>query len=682
MKHEFEIPTRDELIALIKSNPGLTRPQIINLAVESEEQMDGVDRRLFAMFRDGQITTDNDKVYIQENVKTGLLKKTNSGTGFVNFDDGTAPWFLTRDAAKFCIDGEVVEVSPHDENQKGILGRVTKIVKSTKSHVAKLKVDSDGEVYLLGESEQKTLKLILPKDFPKISNDAEWFFISLLPSQSKRERILKSAEKIDTPSALQEIRLNALSKHDFPAINSKEAIDEALYRASEYQFPAVDYTMLPLVTIDGVGARDLDDAIYAKELEDKSWHVFVAIADVSRYVLPGTKLDEDARNKGTSVYVPGCVFPMLPAILSNEICSLQPNVKRHALMFEALLDDAGNVLKYQFFEAQISSHMRYSYQRTQELIDGDVPSSVETETLPVVLSANKLKSLLTQKRTERGALEFEREEHGVSLNNDDVDGFFVKKSYETNRLIEEFMILANVCAAQFVEKHFGYGLFRHHSGLKEESVADLNDFLCTFNVDINLTRDSSAKMCAEASWQLPEGVQNEFDALLRKSLNHAVYSAEETGHFGLSLPEYAHFTSPIRRYPDLVKHRMIKHVLSEQGFDVTGAYNYSLEELVDIAEHCSERSYKASLVERDVMDSLSAIWWLNNENKDIVGTLSGTYQSMGFFKLANTPSQAACSLSLLNEDIQLGDKVLLTITNVDTQNGKISATPKVDEAPF
>ena len=615
----------------------------------------------------------------KNNLYTGTIDKNSGPQAKIHLlrNSKKESYFLSTYTGSSFFHGDEVEVSLTEYTNVSLV----RILKPIGTSCGSITQNRNGDYYF--QTGNNSAKIKVPADMEISAGKDKMFVVNLKLSADQCHHELETAEVIASPSNIAQSRMAAMHKHGFNIKHSEDASNEAFTRAGDVQFPTVDYSMLPLVSIDGPGARDLDDVAYSKELDDGSWHVFVAIADVSRYVRHGSKLDLEAYDNATSIYTPGEVFPMLPSILSNEVCSLNPNAMRYTLMLEILLDPKGNTQKYQFFEAKIRSHMRYTYERAQELIDGALPNSTEEETLPVLQSMDKLKDVLIKKRTYKTAVEFQREEHGVKIFNDNVEGFFIRPSFGTNRLIEEIMVLANNCAAQYLIKHYGYGLFRHHQGLKEEAIPALNYFLCSYDVDINLTTKSSSNNCADARFQLPDEVKEEFDTLFKKSLHHAVYSATESDHFGLGLLEYGHFTSPIRRYPDLVVHRMIKYILQENlGQSVTGAHLYSCEELKEIAEHCTERSFEASLVEREVMDTLSVLWWESAENKDVTGTVVNKAKGMVFFRLEGTPSNAACPESLLNDDIEIGDKVNLTISQTDINKGRIGVVPKEMETPF
>lgn len=677
MKKEqtVNIPERTELLEAVSAYPGLSFDQLVARIATSKEQVIPIQRRLYAMIRDGQLYINDNCLKVEDRQQVGKVTKLPSGKGFVDFPAGETSWFLPEEQARYCMNGEVVEVVPDHETAKGVTARLIKVIDSSESLMGHIEQRKDGSCRFHSVNKTDSVQLVVPEG----QEFTGWGFASLLPTDDRKSRKLMSFEQIESPSPLEELRGSCLNKHGFVAQHDKDTEREALARAADATHSENDFTVLPLVTIDGASSRDRDDAIYARQVDNGDWHVFVAIADVSRYVLPGSTLDESAFKNATSVYTQGHAFPMLPSLLSNEICSLNPHVKRDALMLQLVLDHEGNEKSSQFFEATVSSHAAYSYARAQALIDGDLPNESEKSTVHVLKSAHKLWQILHKKRQERGVVEFEKDEHGINIINDNVDGFFLLRTYETHRLIEEFMVLANNAAANFILNHYGYGLFRHHPGLKESSLPELNDMLCTYEVAVTLTTDSTSTDCSNARAGLPEEVQDEFDRKLRTAMTPACYDSKNSYHFGLSLDKYTHFTSPIRRYPDLAVHRMIKQALSQQHFSTTGEHFYTEEALQELCKHCSERSYAAAKVERDVFDGLSAMWWSKNEGKVTEAVIVGFNERFVFFRLGETPAQGSCSASLLHDNPTPGERISVRVVKADIENGRIHVHPHATE---
>lgn len=330
-----------------------------------------------------------------------------------------------------------------------------------------------------------------------------------------------------------------------------------------------DLRKLPLVTIDGESARDFDDAVFA-EANGKGWRLVVAIADVAHYVEAGSPLDTTAWQRGTSVYLPDRVVPMLPEALSNGLCSLRPREARLALVCDMAVDKSGRVGKHRFYEAVIRSRRRMTYTQIATYLDGgNLP--VETPVARSLDALAKVYQALRQARERRGALDFDTPESTLSLKNGTVTAILPVVRNDAHRLIEEAMIAANVCAALFLERHDKQALYRVHEAPEAEKAEQLAQAFTACGV-----RWSPEDTSPEALQQALLAVAGRrdrwlFETLVLRAMQRADYRPERKGHFGLALSRYMHFTSPIRRYPDLVVHRAIKRVLQRQGGQVAAA---------------------------------------------------------------------------------------------------------------
>lgn len=333
----------------------------------------------------------------------------------------------------------------------------------------------------------------------------------------------------------------------------------------------VDLTDLPFVTIDGEDARDFDDAVCCVDLPDGGWRLLVAIADVSRYVKPGTSLDRDAQIRATSVYFPATVVPMLPEKLSNGLCSLNPGVDRLVMVCDAVISPEGRTTAYQFYPAVIHSHARLTYTIVWSALQ-DEPAGVAALG-PRLADVKRLYALfkaLRARRAERGALDFETKESAADINDrGEITGFHVREHNDAHRLIEEAMLVANVCAAEFVLKHRQLTLFRVHDKPEEQRLAELNAVLKGLGIEwTRKTKDGEAETVAERLSRIIAETKDKpyVQTAILRTMQRACYQPDNIGHFGLQYAAYAHFTSPIRRYPDLLLHRTIKGILSHRTY--------------------------------------------------------------------------------------------------------------------
>ena len=454
-----------------------------------------------------------------------------------------------------------------------------------------------------------------------------------------------------------------------------------------------DITDLPLVTIDGATAKDFDDAVFAQALGgQKGWRLVVAIADVANYVKPRSALDAEAAQRSTSVYLPGHVVPMLPEAISNELCSLKPNVHRLALVCDMQVSRKGIVRAYSFYNALIRSHGRLTYEEVQAHIDHQAVLPCQDEDRAAV---NKSVGALTEvhealryAKDERGGLHFDSREGVIDIEQGHVTGVLQVARLQAHQIIEEAMINANVCAAAFIEANDSRSLYRLHEApdvLKLETLrADL----------------------MAVGLKLPDGVPNSktYQTLLReianktqgwlyqqlvlRSMKQAVYGPNNVGHFGLGLERYMHFTSPIRRYPDLLVHRAIKSIL--QGKTNRGGWVPSIEQLGDLGEHCSTNERRAESAGWTVEAWLKCDLVKQHLGEQLPGTIAGVTEFGLFVDLDGFFVQGLLHISDLGHDyfrydsrkqsltgdrsgkrFTLGEPLLVTVANVEPPQGKI-----------
>lgn len=391
----------------------------------------------------------------------------------------------------------------------------------------------------------------------------------------------------------------------------------------------VDLRNLPLVTIDGEDARDFDDAVYCT-IEDNKYHLYVAIADVSYYVRTGSAIDAEALERTTSVYFPYFVVPMLPEELSNGICSLNPNVDRLCMVCDMIISKAGKIESYDFYPAVMNSHARLTYTEVHTMItEGKAIYPEHEQCLPWIDNLYKVYQALSKASDNRGVFKFESTEvHFLFDEHWKVKGMEPDESTEANQLIEECMIAANVCAATFVKENGFQTLYRIHDVPSEEKLDRLRAILSLHGIDLpngyEPTPQDFRKVSDQVS-KLPEGVHQVIALQLLRSMSKAQYSPDNIGHFGLALQNYSHFTSPIRRYPDLQIHRVIKYILEKKQkreWGKIGSQQYSHDALVKLGTACTKNEIQAANAEYDVDNSLKCEYLKNFINEVVDGTVS------------------------------------------------------------
>jgi ribonuclease R len=426
----------------------------------------------------------------------------------------------------------------------------------------------------------------------------------------------------------------AIRAHDIP-LDWPEAVEQeiAALRAEvpeQAKCDRVDLRKIPLVTIDGADARDFDDAVFCERTK-KGWRLLVAIADVSSYVVPGTALDEEAYKRGNSVYFPDRVVPMLPEVLSNGLCSLNPRVDRLCMTAELYFDAQGKLFRSRFFEAVMNSHARLTYDQVGAmLLDGDPELCTEhAAVLPYLHDLHGLYKLLHDARAVRGAIDFDTVETRFRFDQQGrLDAIVPLQRHDAHRVIEECMLAANVAAARHLLRKKMPALYRIHEKPSAEKLADLGEFLAELGLRLEGGLEPTAKDYANLLEQVADRTDfHVIQVVLLRSMMQAVYSDNNVGHFGLAFPAYAHFTSPIRRYPDLMVHRALKHLLTDEPLE---AFEYTHQHLAAMGEHCSATERRADDATRDAADTLKCEFMLDKVGEVFEGVISGV-NSFGIF---------------------------------------------------
>ena len=434
-----------------------------------------------------------------------------------------------------------------------------------------------------------------------------------------------------------------------------------------------DIRSMPLVTIDGEDARDFDDAVYAEE-NDNGFRLVVAIADVSHYVSVGSALDGEAYNRGTSVYFPQRVVPMLPESLSNGLCSLNPDVDRLCMVSDMSIDSEGQIKRARFYPATMRSHARLTYTEVHHYLTASErhQTSVKenTGTVKAQIAAvekigvlgkhidvlHKLYGVMREARSERGAIEFESKETRIVFNDQKkIDQIVPVQRNEAHMLIEECMIAANISAARYIEKRKIPGLYRSHEGPGADKLLELRKFLSLRGLQLGGGDHPGAidyaKTLASADGRPDKLV---VQTVMLRSMNQAVYSTRNAGHFGLALEEYAHFTSPIRRYPDLMVHRAIKHMLVHND---KSNFDYSQNHMAEIGDHCSTTERRAEEASRDVVAWLKCEFMQDHIGGTYEGVITGVTSFGLFVELAGIHVEGLVHITSLPQDYYDFDSV-------------------------
>jgi ribonuclease R len=464
-------------------------------------------------------------------------------------------------------------------------------------------------------------------------------------------RIVKVLGKPNAPGIEIEIAIHAHAlPTDWPVAVEKEVRRLGKEVRAEAKRGRDDLRHLPLLTIDGADARDFDDAVFC-EPTPAGWRLYVAIADVAHYVERGSPLDEEARSRGTSVYFTRRVLPMLPEVLSSGLCSLNPEVDRLCMVCEMRVGRDGKVSRARFFEAVMRSQARLTYEEVAATIfEGDAKlRRKHARLLPHLEDLHEVFRALLGHRRKRGAIDFDIPEAYVELGEDRrIESISTYKRNDAHRIIEECMIAANVSAARFLRRHKLPTLYRVHDKPTEERFKELKAFLATFGVPFPRVKDLHPGHFAQVLERIKgKSYDTLVETVLLRSMARAAYQADNLGHFGLSLPHYVHFTSPIRRYPDLLVHRAIKHVLSGKK---PGRFPYSPKDMDRLGQHCSMTERRADDATRDAVAWLKCEFMLDKIGETFNGVITGVTSFGVFVQLQDVFVEGLVHVTSLEND--------------------------------
>jgi ribonuclease R len=640
-RYDQPIASREAIIAFLAERTELMTAERIaqELALTEPDRFDALAKRLSAMVRDGQLLVNRRGGYgvaRKLDLIPGEVIANAEGYGFLRPDEGGDDLFLSPAQMRQVLHGDRVLASVVGLDRRGRReGAIVEVLERRSPRLVGRYQDQGGFGLVVPDERRIHQDVLIPAGRAGEARSGQ-IVVCEITEPPTRDRppvgrvISVLGERLSASIAVQMAIESHGLPHDWPAAALADAAAvEPQVTAAERE-GRVDLRELPLVTIDGEDARDFDDAVYA-EPRGSGFRLVVAIADVSHYVRPGTALDDEAYTRATSVYFPDFVVPMLPETLSNGICSLNPRVERLCMVCDMLVDHDGEVTESRFYAAVMRSHARLTYTQVWKAIgedDADARGAIGV-LMPHILNLHQLYQLLAKQRSKRGAIEFESQEFQFKLA--PTGEVLAMGAYERNdahRLIEECMIAANVQAARYLGKQKMPAPYRVHAPPPAHKYEDLLGFLKEFQLRLP-----------------PQGevTPGDFSALLRKvrkrpdapllesvllrSQSLAVYQPANEGHFGLALDAYAHFTSPIRRYPDLLVHRAIRHALTGGR---PGGYLYGDAEMETRAAHCSKCERRADEAERDVDERYKCAWMEKHVGSEFDGVVSGV-TSFGLF---------------------------------------------------
>ena len=735
-KHTYSIPSREDILGVLRSTAAKhDADQIAQALGVPQDEITGLMRRINAMERDGQVKVDKEGFYLVQSVKNFISGKVSShrdGYGFLLPDDGSEDVYLPEREMQRVLNGDKVLARVTGTDRRGRLeGAIVEILQRANTHVIGRLLNENGAWIVAPEDKRISQDIILTGALGE-AKAGQVVSVELTDQPTRYAqpagKIVEVLGGVDDPGMEIEI---AVRKFGVPHIFSEGALRVATKLPSEVKAAdckdRVDLRDIALVTIDGEDARDFDDAVYCEpakignEKTPTGHRLLVAIADVSHYVKSNDALDHDALLRSTSVYFPRRVIPMLPEKLSNGLCSLNPAVDRLTLVCDMVITAEGEVIAYQFYPAVMHSAARFTYTEVAAILGNTkgTEANKRSALVPHLLHLQVAFKSLLAARQRRGAIDFETTETYIVCNAaGKIEKILPRTRNDAHKLIEECMLAANVCAADLLIRHKHPGVFRIHATPSKEKLTQVRNYLK--QLGLNLT--GGDKPSATDYAQLMSKIKGRLDApvlqtMLLRSMQQAVYSPDNIGHFGLSYDAYAHFTSPIRRYPDLLTHRAIKAILAGQKYEPKGIDLGSLnstisnaarrQQMADKAEgkvkdkkdptiwdalgvHCSANERRADEASRDVEAWLKCYYIRNHLGEEFTGTISGVTQFGLFVQLDDLYIEGLVHVTDLGADYfqyddarhelrgertgkryQLTDRLTVQVSRVDLDARKI-----------
>lgn len=698
-KYENPIASREFILEFLteRGRPANQEEIEKELGLKSAEQKEALRRRLIAMSRDGQLLRNRKGAYgplAAMELVPGRVVGHKDGFGFVIPDVGGEDLFLSPRQMRNVFHGDRVVARVSDIDQRGRReGVIVEILEHNTQQLVGRIYQEAGAYYVEPSNQRINQAIMVASEAINGAKPGQMVVVGITSQPTTYSRPVGEVIEVlgDHMAPGMEITV-AIRNHELPYQWQESVLAEAAkfppHVVEEDLNGRVDLRKLPFVTIDGEDAKDFDDAVYCEPRSKGGWTLYVAIADVSHYVKPHMALDNEAYNRGNSVYFPGRVIPMLPETLSNNLCSLKAEVDRLVLFCEMTIHPTGRIMHYEFGEGVIKSHARLTYNQVHAMIEkGDTQVRERFKTLvPQLEHLYELFNTLQKARKKRGAIDFDMPETKIVYGrNRKIEKIVPYERFNSHRVIEECMLSANICAASFLEKNQLPGLYRVHLGPTTEKLIDLRRFLQELALKMPGHREPVPADYAHVL-RVIEGRPDAhmIQTILLRSMSQAIYSPDNKGHFGLAYDAYAHFTSPIRRYPDLLVHRAIRSALKKQPPPNTH------EALVKAGDHCSMTERRADDATGEAIDWLKCEFMMDKVGHEFSGVISGVTNFGIFVELAEVYVEGLVHITTLPDDyyqfdalkhvlqgertnrqFRLGDSVKIRVARVSLDDRKI-----------
>ncbi|TDR15784.1 ribonuclease R [Marinomonas communis] len=721
-KYDNPIPSREYILEHIASvGRPVTHPELCEaFGLKDDDSIEAARRRLIAMCRDHQLVSNYDDAYspiVESDLIEGYVQGQKDGHGFLLRKDEDDV-FLSPRQMQSVMDGDLVVARLSGKTIKGRLDGVVVEIKERKhSTLVGRYYEESGSAFVTPENPRISQDIMIEQSSGLSPKHGQYVLVEIVTYAERHVAAKGIVKKIlgDFMAPGLEIDV-AIHQYDIPNEWPKDVVQQISHFTTEVaeddKVNRVDHRKTPFVTIDGEDARDFDDAVYCEKTPG-GWKLYVAIADVSHYVKKGSALDEEAILRGNSVYFPGRVVPMLPEVLSNGLCSLNPNVDRLAMVAEISLTTRGKMRGYKFYEGIINSHARLTYSKVAKMIAAEPDEQgleLRERYKDIVSHIDDLYGLyqvLRAAREERGAMDFDTVETRMVFDqNAKIEQIVPIERNDAHKLIEECMLCANVASAELLLKANLPALFRIHEGPREEKLIALRTYLSVLGLELGGGLKPTPKDYAD----LAEKIRDRADArsiqtMLLRSMSQAVYQPDNVGHFGLAYDAYTHFTSPIRRYPDLLVHRAIRYLIRGEGapkvtqaYKVPGSvtlkankiYGYDDAAMDQLGENCSVTERRADEATRDVESWLKCQYVEQHLGEEFDGIVTAVTPFGLFVELGGLYVDGLVHVSGLGDDyfvhdpehqamigertgkvFRLGEQVRVTVSGVNLEQRKI-----------
>ena len=700
--YESPIASREYLLELIKSELVPVSQEHIadSLDYQDDASAEALRRRLNAMVRDGQLFRNRRGGYLSfdhMDLEKGYVQAHADGFGFVRPDSGGKDIFLPERQMRRLMNGDrvAVKIASYDHRRERSEGALISVLeRAHETVVGRFHVES-GIEFVVPDDKRLVQDILLNREFGHSAKPGDIVLVRITEYPSNHSQPVGLIAQVLGQSNAPGMEVTiAVNTHSIPNSWNSDLLQSIRHLSDDVSEQDKkgrrDLRKLGFVTIDGADARDFDDAVFCEPL-DKGFRLYVAIADVAHYVAIDSALDQEATLRGTSVYFPGEVIPMLPEALSNGLCSLKPEVDRLCLVCTMDIDTLGRIKQYEFFEAVIHSHARLIYEDVSATLfeSGVSPDSAIAAVLPELEQLKQVYLALAKARKKRHAIEFESREVVFKYNRQrKIESIEPYQRNQAHLLIEECMIAANICAARMLKQKKIPALFRIHEGPNADKLPNLVEFLASFGIALGSEKPTPRDYAniVEQARGRPES--DMIQTVILRSMLQASYSPDtKTGHFGLALKDYAHFTSPIRRYPDLLVHRAIKHWLRHQQ---NSGYHYDLAQMNSLGESCSRFERRADDATRDAADWLKCEFLQKHIGKQFDGIVTGVTNFGLFVQLDELLIDGLVHVTALKRDYyhfdathhclvgeltnrkyQLGDRLKVEVARVNMEDRKV-----------